>query len=129
MEPEKQPAGSWIVIPDVVQDADASRGSRWDNEIKRVSGLTWRDALQIASEDQRINFFFLMRRSGSIYLSGSGEEEAKGMFGPGDAVFFAGRPSPGEAPGMADMFFFVPEKKGERLERLLESRGEALWGE
>ena len=80
---------TWKKVGNVAQYKWASKGSIWDNEIERKSGMTAESAQEYANKDPRINFFFFMRQS--MFLEAGGDCEAKGQFNPGDVVFFGGK--------------------------------------
>ncbi len=100
---------AWKKVPNVAQYKWASKGSTWDNEIARKSGMTAESAQEFADKDQRINFFFFM--NSSMFLEAGEGCEAKGQFNPGDAVFFSGEPWWGSAP-QADGYTRESETNG-----------------
>jgi hypothetical protein len=98
---------AWTKAPNGAQYKWASKGSKWDNEIVRKSGMTEESAKKFADSDPRINFFFLMRQG--MFLEAGEGCEAKGTFNPGDAVFFGGKHWWGSAP-QADGYVWTPDK-------------------
>lgn len=96
---------AWQKTSNVAEYKWASKGSEWDNEITRKSGMTEEAAQQYAESDPRINFFFFMRES--MFLEAGDGCEAKGEFNPGDAVFFGGKWQWGSAP-QADGYTWAP---------------------
>jgi hypothetical protein len=97
---------AWVKVSDVAQYKWASKGSTWENEIERKSGMTAESAMAFAANDQRINFFFFMNEG--MYLEAGDGCQAKGQFSPGDAVFFGGKWCWGSAP-QADGYIWKPD--------------------
>jgi len=97
----------WRKSANVAQFKWASVGPKWDNEISRKSGMTEESAGKFAENDQRINFFFLMREE--MFLEAGEGCAAKGKFKPGDAVFFGGKFRWVSTP-QADGYIWIPDK-------------------
>lgn len=103
----------WTMVPNVAQ----YKGANWDNEVCRKQGITLQEAKRIAEADPSITYFFQME--GSFFLEGKSGPDGwteKGAFGPGDTVFFSGKPWYGSAPQangyekkLEKLTSFVPE--------------------
>ncbi|MEO8532281.1 MAG: glycosyl hydrolase family 18 protein [Flavobacterium sp.] len=80
---------AWIKKPDVAM----FKGADWNTLIKKVPNCTPEEAKRIALKDAKISFFFFCREFMVLETLGD-----KGIFNPGDAVFFSGEPWYGSAP-------------------------------
>jgi hypothetical protein len=89
---QPQPTVTWKIVPNVAQYG----GADWSNYVERHSGITLEQAQAIGAANPAISFFFYMRSG--MYLEPKDGHPAKGMFNPGDAVFFSGQPWYGSAP-------------------------------
>lgn len=69
------------------------KGANWNTLIKKVPNCTPEKAKRIALKNPKISFFFFCREY--MILENLGD---KGIFNPGDAVFFSGEPWYGSAP-------------------------------
>jgi hypothetical protein len=69
------------------------KGADWNTLIKKVPNCTPEIAKRIAIKNPKISFFFFCREG--MVLENLGD---KGVFNPGDAVFFSGEPWYGSAP-------------------------------
>lgn len=69
------------------------KGADWNTLIKRVPNCTPEEAKRIAVKTPEISFFFFCREFMVLETLGD-----KGIFNPGDAVFFSGQPWYGSAP-------------------------------
>jgi len=69
------------------------KGANWNTLIKRVPNCTPEEAKRIAVKNPKISFFFFCREFMVLETLGD-----KGVFNPGDAVFFSGEPWYGSAP-------------------------------
>ncbi len=98
---------AWKKVANVAEYKWASKGTTWDNEICRKSGMNPQSAQEFANGDSRINFFFFMREG--MFLEAGEGCQAKGEFNPGDAVFFGGKWWWGSAP-QADGYIWEPDK-------------------
>jgi len=63
----------------------------WNGLLWRRSNLEWQSAQRAATIDPRVDYFLYFRTAASV--------PGQGAFQPGDALFFAGSPSPGALPG------------------------------
>lgn len=79
----------WTKSTNAAMHEDAS----WDNFIKKVPNCTPEKAKRIATKNPKISFFFFCREY--MVLNNLGEQ---GVFNPGDAMFFSGKPWYGPAP-------------------------------
>ncbi|MEN2400426.1 glycosyl hydrolase family 18 protein [Flavobacterium sp. MC2016-06] len=80
---------AWIKKSDVAM----FKGANWNTLIKRVPNCTPETAKRIAIKNPKITFFFFCREYMVLETLGD-----KGIFNPGDAVFFSGEPWYGSAP-------------------------------
>ncbi len=87
---------TWREIVDVAQYGEAD----WSQEVKRVKNLSIEQAKKLAEADPRINYFFFVKGLRMV-LPPLGN---KGVFTKGEAVFFAGKPWYGSAPGLANAY-------------------------
>lgn len=69
------------------------KGADWNTLIKKVPNCILEEAKRIAIKNPKITFFFFCREG--MILENLGD---KGIFNPGDAVFFSGEPWYGSAP-------------------------------
>lgn len=69
------------------------KGANWNTLIKKVPNCSPEEAKRIALKNPKISFFFFCREY--MILENLGD---KGIFNPGDAVFFSGEPWYGSAP-------------------------------
>ncbi|TDW47226.1 glycosyl hydrolase family 18 (putative chitinase) [Flavobacterium sp. 270] len=80
---------AWIKKTDVAM----FKGANWNTLIKKVPNCTPEMAKRIAIKNPKITFFFFCREYMVLETLGD-----KGIFNPGDAVFFSGEPWYGSAP-------------------------------
>ena len=80
---------AWIKKENVAMFKEAN----WNTLIKRVSNCTPEEAKRIAIKNPKISFFFFCREFMVLETLGD-----KGVFNPGDVVFFSGEPWYGSAP-------------------------------
>jgi hypothetical protein len=87
-------------IADVAQYKQAD----WSNAIGIAKGISLSEAFKIANENPDISYFFYTK---GIQMVSENKDGSYRLFRHGDTVFFAGEPSWGTAPGLADGYIRV----------------------
>lgn len=82
-------------VPDVAQYKEAD----WSNVIGVAKGVLLGEAIEIAKKHPEVTFFFHTKGCQVVLEKTDGSYR---VFHEGDAVFFAGEPWWGSAPGFAD---------------------------
>lgn len=88
----------WQKVEDVAEYGRAD----WSNAICRVEGVSLDEAKRIAEQDPNINYFFYVKGWQMVLVNPEVSPPAIRIFHHGDAVFFTGEPTWGEANGLAD---------------------------
>ncbi len=90
----------WEKTPDVAQNGEAD----WKNAVGRAKNVTLKEAMEIADSHPEITYFFFMKSRRMVL----GHKPNLRVFRHGDAVFFTGEPTWGEAKDLADGYMKKP---------------------
>lgn len=88
-------AKGFMKVPNVAQYKDAD----WSQVIGIAKDISLKEAVDIANGNEEITYFFYMKGNRMVLETIDGNYR---VFRKGDAVFFAGEPWWGSAPGFAD---------------------------